>query len=59
MKQPNIFIYMMDTQRAANMSCYGYHRPTTPNIDRIARDGALFERHFVTSPWDPKQALNS
>jgi len=42
---------MMDTQGARNLSCYGYHRPTTPNIDRIAREGALFERHFVTSPW--------
>lgn len=24
------------------MSCYGYHRPTTPNIDRIAREGMRF-----------------
>jgi len=42
---------MMDTQGARNMSCYGYHRPTTPNIDRIAREGTLFEQHFVTAPW--------
>jgi len=50
-RRPNIVIFMMDTQGARNMSCYGYHRPTTPNIDRIAAEGTLFERHFVTSPW--------
>ncbi|NOZ23046.1 MAG: sulfatase [Planctomycetes bacterium] len=49
--RPNILIFMMDTQGARNMSCYGYHRKTTPNIDAIARDGVLFENHFVTSPW--------
>ena len=42
---------MMDTQGARNMSCYGYRKPTTPNIDQIAREGALFENHFVTAPW--------
>lgn len=50
-RRPNIVIFMMDTQGARNMSCYGYHRPTTPNIDRIAKEGALFELHFVTAPW--------
>jgi len=49
--RPNIVIFMMDTQGARNMSCYGYHRPTTPNIDNIAREGTLFELHFVTAPW--------
>lgn len=50
-KRPNIFCYMIDTARARNMQCYGYHRPTTPNINRIAADGVLFENHFVNSPW--------
>ena len=49
--RPNIIIFMMDTQGARNMSCYGYHRKTTPNIDAIAAEGVLFENHFVTSPW--------
>lgn len=48
---PNILIFMMDTQGARNMSCYGYRLPTTPNIDRLAGEGTLFERHFVTAPW--------
>ena len=50
-KRPNIVIFMMDTQSARNMSCYGYHRKTTPNIDQIAKEGALFLNHFVTSSW--------
>lgn len=49
--RPNVIIFMMDTQGARNMSCYGYRKPTTPNIDRIAKEGALFLNHFVTAPW--------
>jgi arylsulfatase A-like enzyme len=28
------------------MSCYGYHRLTTPHIDRFAQEGVLFEQTF-------------
>jgi len=57
MSKPNIFVYMIDTQRSANMSCHGYRRETTPNIDRIAADGCLFENHFTNSMWSlPSQA---
>ncbi|PIX38105.1 MAG: hypothetical protein COZ57_31315 [Armatimonadetes bacterium CG_4_8_14_3_um_filter_66_20] len=49
--RPNIVLFMMDTQGARNMHCYGYRRPTTPNIDQIAKEGCLFENHFVTAPW--------
>lgn len=50
-KSPNIVIFMMDTQGARNMSFYGYHRKTTPHIDQIAKEGALYLNHFVTSSW--------
>jgi len=50
-KRPNFFIFMLDTQRHVNMSCYGYHRPTTPNIDRIGAEGVVFENHFTNSVW--------
>ena len=42
---------MMDTQGSRNMHCYGYRRPTTPNIDQIAKEGAIYLNHFVTAPW--------
>jgi arylsulfatase A-like enzyme len=49
--RPNIIILCMDTQGVNNMSCYGYRLPTTPNLERTAAEGVLFERHFVTAPW--------
>jgi len=30
-KKPNIMIFIMDTQRVDNLSCYGYAKKTTPN----------------------------
>ncbi len=41
---PNVLIIVIDTARADRFSCYGYEKPTTPNIDRIASEGILFER---------------
>ena len=49
--RPNIVLFMMDTQGAVNMSCYGYRRKTTPHIEALAKEGCLFENHFVTAPW--------
>lgn len=38
----------VDTLRSDHLGCYGYHRPTTPNIDRIAAEGIRFERCYVS-----------
>lgn len=46
-----IIIYVVDCLRADHVSCYGYHRQTTPNIDALARDGVLFEKAFSPSTW--------
>jgi arylsulfatase A-like enzyme len=50
-KRPHVLILMMDTQGARNMSAYGYRKPTTPCLEQIAREGALFLSNFTTSPW--------
>ena len=42
-RPPHIVLIMIDTLRARNLGCYGYPRPTTPSIDGLARDAALFE----------------
>lgn len=39
----NVLFITIDTLRADHMSCYGYHRKTTPNMDAFAAEGALFE----------------
>jgi arylsulfatase A-like enzyme len=39
----NILLVVVDTLRAQQLSCYGYHRPTSPAIDGLAREGVLFE----------------
>jgi arylsulfatase A-like enzyme len=54
---PNILVIVVDTLRADHVSSYGYARDTTPNIDRIAEQGVLFERAFATSSWtEPSHA---
>jgi arylsulfatase A-like enzyme len=47
----NILLISLDTTRADRLFCYGYHRPTSPNIDRIAEGGALFTEFY--SPHIP------
>jgi len=54
MNRPNIFIILVDTLRPDHLGCYGYERPTSPNIDRLALEGVRFEKAFSQAPWtDP------
>lgn len=50
-KQPNVILLVMDSVRAANLSCYGYARPTTPHIDALAREGTLYEKAISVGCW--------
>lgn len=43
----NLVICEMDAARADHCGCYGYPRETTPNLDRLARHGLVFEQHFT------------
>ncbi len=38
-----ILFISVDTLRADHLSCYGYDRETSPTIDRLAKEGILFE----------------
>ncbi len=49
--RPNLIIYLIDTLRADHLSCYGYHRQTSPNIDALAAEGFLFQQVSAHSPW--------
>ena len=44
----HVILISIDTCRADYLSCYGYDKKTTPNIDTIASKGILFE-HVVSS----------
>jgi len=41
----------LDTLRADHLSSYGYSRPTSPEIDRIASQGVLFENAIAPCSW--------
>ena len=48
---PNVLVIVVDTLRADHLSSYGYARPTSPNVDRMARQGVLFENALSTCSW--------
>ena len=48
---PNILVLVADTLRADHVSGYGYRRPTTPRIDRLAAEGQVFLDAYSTSSW--------
>ncbi|HEY3298819.1 MAG TPA: sulfatase [Armatimonadota bacterium] len=50
-EKPNVIIIMADTLRADHVGCYGYSRNTTPNIDRLAKDGIRFNQAIANSSW--------
>ena len=50
-RRPNILIYLVDTLRADRLGCYGYERPTSPNIDRFAREATRFTEVSAQSSW--------
>ncbi len=46
----NVVLISIDTCRADHLSCYGYKRPTTPNVDAVARDGVQFQLALTPVP---------
>ena len=48
---PNVLLIVLDTVRADHLSLYGYDRPTTPALERWARQGILFSEARATAPW--------
>ena len=49
-RRPNFLIILIDDLRFDEFGTGGHPYMKTPNIDRIALEGALFERAFHTTP---------
>ncbi len=47
--RPNIIFLMTDDQNIRSLGCYGAPGVTTPNIDGLANDGIVFDRHYDTT----------
>lgn len=50
-KRPNVIFYIIDGASVEYMSVYGYNRRTTPNLERIAEEGIVFENAWSNSTW--------
>ncbi len=50
-EQPNVILISLDTLRSDRLGCYGSPRPTSPAIDAMAAQGALFKNAFAQSNW--------
>jgi len=50
-KRPNVLLISIDSLRHDHLGCYGYGRATSPNLDRLAAEGTLFEQHVSSSSW--------
>lgn len=55
-KRPNVVVILADDQGWGDLSIHGNVNLKTPNIDSLARDGALFDRFFVCAVCAPTRA---
>ncbi len=54
--RPNVVVILADDQGWGDLSVHGNVNLKTPNIDSLARDGALFDRFFVCAVCAPTRA---
>jgi N-acetylglucosamine-6-sulfatase len=50
MNRPNLLVILIDDLRYDEFGAGGHPYMRTPNIDRLAQEGAVFERAFYTTP---------
>ncbi len=52
-----IIYFDIDTLRPDHLGCYGYHRNTSPNIDKVAKEGSIFTNCYASdAPCLPSRA---
>ncbi|MBL8842187.1 MAG: sulfatase [Planctomycetes bacterium] len=47
----NVLVIASDTLRADRLSAFGYGRPTSPHVERLARGGVTFLQARSQAPW--------
>lgn len=47
----NVVLLILDAASARHFHCYGYGRATTPQIDRLAAEGVLFEQAYTPAVY--------
>jgi arylsulfatase A-like enzyme len=50
-KRVNIILVSEDQLAARHIHSYGYHRNTTPHLDRMTEEGVLFTRFYASGSW--------
>jgi arylsulfatase A-like enzyme len=50
-QHPDVLIVVLDTVRADRLSVDGYARPTSPELEALAREAVRFPRFYSTSSW--------
>jgi arylsulfatase A-like enzyme len=53
MEKRNLIIISLDEVRPDHLSCYGYTKTNTPNIDKITKEGVKFETCISSSALTP------
>ncbi len=48
---PNVLLITIDALRPDHVTAYGYNRPTTPTLDKLASEGVRFANAYATSCW--------
>ncbi len=49
----NVLLITLDTLRADYLGCYGYDRPTSPVLDKLASESVLFEKTIAQAAVTP------
>jgi len=56
--KPNVIFYVIDGGSADYMSVYDFNRRTTPNLEKLAAEGALFEDAYANASWTRPSTLS-
>ena len=50
-KLPNVVLIFTDNQQASTLACYGNSEVHTPNLDRLAKQGMVFDNAFCPNAF--------